>query len=172
MKTIFSFDFYKFFGNRYPMFPIGLEPFDLERAKADAEARPRSRYIVYFRRVRSRWRVDRWEGNFSSVAEIVAYMRRWGLCSVGDLDRILELEWNFELTTTSWCVLCYDPFYGTVSSSQGYRRRFYFPTEADADAWAEKLGKNWVIFDIYPTQRRITFSAPYGNNVRVPFNNR
>ena len=32
MKTIFPFDFYKFFDNHYPMFPTGLEPFDLERA--------------------------------------------------------------------------------------------------------------------------------------------
>lgn len=170
MKTIFPFDFYKLFGNHFPMFPIGLEPFDLERAKADAEARPRSRYIVFFRHEHSVGRGwDRWEGNFRSVAEIVAYMRRWGLCSVGDLDRILELEWSFELTTPSWCVLAHDAFYGTLSSANGYRQRWYFPTEQAADAFAEALPSNWTLDDIYPCTRRLSFSVPY-IQTRIPFN--
>ena len=171
MKTWQTWEMSKFFGGKLPKFygQGELTQDELEREESVEQTMHR-RYAVFFD-IEKGYHRSKMLRHFDKVAEIVDYMRKWGL-GITDLDVIHEHDWHFDKQVDCWCVLCYDPFYGTVSSANGVRRRFYFPTEAEADAWADKLGKNWVVFDIYPTTRRVRFDAPYGNDVRVPFNNR
>lgn len=166
MRTIHRFKFYEFFGGRWPMFTgqgrLTWDEFERE------DGRGALRYFVIFE---PEGFDDTMARSFRSQAELLLYMRRWGLGTT-DIRVIYEHDWEFRQMVPTWCVLAHDPFYGTLSSKEGYRRRFYFPTEEAAERGAAQLGSNWHVDDIYPTQRLIQFKVPYGNTVRVPFNTR
>ena len=82
---------------------------------------------------------------FNSKEEILDYLRQWGL-GASDIHHIDDYTPH---TRERWVVLAHDPFYGTVSSKEGYRRRWYFDTQAEADAFAETLEKPWYLDDVY-----------------------
>lgn len=166
MRTIYNWEFSKFFGGRWSMF-MGQGELTLQEFEREDD-RLSMRYYVTFRPDGFLGYMHR---HFNTQAEMLAYMRRWGLGTT-DILNIVESDWEFRQMVPTWCVLAHDPFYGTLSSKEGYRRRFYFPTEEAAERGAAQLGSNWHVDDIYPTQRLIQFKVPYGNTVRVPFNTR
>lgn len=89
--------------------------------------------------------------HFDTKQELLDYMRRWGLGAT-DIDTIYDRTPRF---VTKWCVLAYDPFYGSAFSKEGYRRRWYFDTEEEADHFADYgLPKGMVLAEVYQVERR------------------
>lgn len=70
---------------------------------------------------------------FRDKAELLRYMRKWGLGAT-DIRVLID---NPLQRDNHWCVLAYDPFYGTAYGTNGYRRRWYFPTQEEAETFAE-----------------------------------
>lgn len=91
--------------------------------------------------------------SFRDKEAILDYMRKWGL-GVTDIAVIYDRTPKYK---TQWCVLAYDPFYGTAYSSEGYRRRWYFDTEAQADAFIDGGGlpQGLKLAEVYQVEKRV-----------------
>lgn len=161
-RTIYHWQFSRFFGGHWPMFPTPTaseEECRAERRRADELGQ--KRYTVVFDLGGVREYMYR---GFWTVTEIVAYMRRFGWCAT-DIESIWERDWEFNREVETWLVRARDDNYG-------YIKRWYFPTEQAAEAFADSLGSQWNVRDIHQTTRRIRFSVPFSNMTRIPFNTR
>lgn len=163
MRVYHRYEFSEFFGGHWPMFPFpqaGTTQADVVREQQRREVGAPKRYTVYFELGERTYMVR----HFWSQAGMLAYMRRWGL-SATDIDSITEWDWQYNALVPSWRVVARDDFYGS-------RNGWYLPTEQAAEAFADRLESRWHVMDIYPVTRRVHFSAPYGNDTRIPFNPR
>lgn len=143
MRTIQPYQFTDFFGGQWPMFQGQGE---LTYEEFTRKAPLFGKLVVMFKDPAdfTGW-MDR---AFNDREELLEYMRKWGL-GANDICRIMDYTPRVK---TLWCVLAYDPFYGGAYSAEGYRRRWYFETEAEAEQKAESLEAPWVVADIYQTQ--------------------
>ena len=162
MTTIFPWQYSRLFGGHWPMFPTPTATPAECKAELERDERhaPLKRYTVLFEKGYRDYLYRR----FWKVSEMVAYMRRFGW-SATDIHIIWENEWEYIKDAPSWVVVARDDNYG-------YRKRWLFPTEQQADAFAGTLRAPFKLLDIHETTRHIRFTVPYGNNVRVPFNTR
>ena len=162
IRTIYPWEYSKLFGGHWPMYPTPEATPEECRAELEREE-PRAtvrRYTVSFEKGYN----DRLLRRFWTVAELVAYMRRYGWCTT-DIRVIWEHDWEFNQEVPTWVVVARDENYG-------YRKRWYFATESQADAFSLTLPSQFKVLDIHETTRRVRFAVPYGNTVRVPFNTR
>ena len=162
MRVWHAYEFSKFFGGHWPMFPlpepgIGRREWDAEKEREEVVHR---RYTVTFV-VGERESMLR---HFWSQRGMLAYMRRWGL-STTDIKDIYEWDWEYNALVSCWRVVADSAFYGS-------RRGWYFPTEQAAEAFADELDAGWKVLHIFPVLRRVRFSVPYGNTTRIPYNPR
>ena len=163
MRTIHRYEFSRFFGGRWPMFPFPQEDVTAAQLAEEfqrEETGPLKRYTVYFELGARQYMVR----HFWSQAEMLGYMRRWGL-STTDISDITEHDWQYSALVPTWRVVARDDFYGTRSG-------WYLPTEQAAEDFADRLPAQWHVMDIFPTIRRVRFCAPYGNDTKIPFNPR